>query len=778
MGPAMASEIVLKETYYKRDFLNSLSNQAEGSPVDEQKYVIPAKKIAKRLSSSSSTTVRYHRVEYAIGGGRKCSAGRYYPSERFPCFQSLPGVVRRLVADNKYVEVDLGNAHPTILFHFFPEKESLRLCIDGRRELLSEVVDSCRVSEGDAKELFIRLVYGGSISAWRTDHQVAPSSRIPDFVMRFSNDISEIISFLQGQEWFSKFSKIAQYRNNSTKFRGKRWESTATALWLQDVEAEMMVSAISELQRQGVAVASLIHDGVLISADDNERVDLDALNDAVRLQSGITLATFKIKPLAISESDEEFRASVLNNCGHEELTDRTACLHFLNHLGETGHRLVKCGDSIYMYDPDEGVYADRTKQAGFRKLLGETPDLGVYSESTAKQSALLTQFNDHIPIDNEFLSKAAHDSVMKIPFKNGVYDFATGELLPFSPDAVFFRKPSFDYVVNDRVEYLIGQIWEKVITPVWGECAEYVLMHTARCIAGCVTDKRFVVCLGFMNSGKGVWCDLLCTAFPGLVGSYTSSNLLVLTNTGGDQGKAKSWQLALSSYRLVFSNELPVSKNAEMDGNTIKEMSSGGDLMTARSNNKDEVSFRLQCMAWLFVNDLPKFQAIETDTAVAGRLRVVPMPSQFLPEGAEYESKKHMAGVVLGNDWVKDVFVKDPEVGQAFAILITRYFRPFIAPDCDAVMRETEQWTKPSAGGDSFLHALFVKGHPTDSLTSSAIMSLVQERGHTISSSMLGKQITRDFDIKRIERKVIDGSWVRIYYGINVRTTNYEEDMA
>ena len=779
MRPAMPAEIVLKECYHNKEFLKALSNQADDSPVDWEKYVLPAQKIVKRLSASS-LTIKYHQVEYYVGNNQKCSVGRYYPVQRFPCNQSLPGVVRRLVADNKYVEVDLGNAHPTILMHFFPEKDSLRMYIENRSEILSQVVERCGVSEADAKELFIRLVFGGSISAWRSDHQVAASSRLPDFVIRFGNDISEIMLFLQGQEWFSKYSKIAQYRSNSTKFRGKRWETTAMSLWLQDVEAEMMVLAISELQRQGVEAASLIHDGVLISAD--SVVNLDALNDAVRSRSGIALATFKIKPLPISESDEEFRASVLSNCGTEQFTDRTACLHFLNHLDELGHKIVKCGDYVYMYDPEEGIYTERTKQAGFRKILGETPDLGVYSESTAKQSALLTQFYDHIPIDNDFLSKAARYSVMKIPFKNGVYDFATGKLVPFSPDTVFFHKPSFDYVVNDRVEQLIVQIWEKVLIPVWGESAEYVLMHTARCIAGCVTDKRFVICIGFMNSGKGVYCELLCTAFPGLVGSYTSSNLLVLPNNGGDQAKAKSWLLALSSNRLVFSNELPISKNSEIDGNTIKEMSSGGDLMTARSNNKDEVSFRLQCMPWLFVNDLPKIRAIETDTAVAGRLRVVSMPSQFLPAGSEYESKKHMPGVVLGDDWVKDVFVKDPEVGQAFAILITRYFRPYITPDCDAVMEETEQWTKKSSK-DNFLHKYIEKGEPSHFLNMNEIESFLKANGHVISPAVLGKNLKREFGLKDedIKRSEIDGEKVRVYYGIrfkvfNAQPSSQEED--
>ena len=767
MRPVIPSEIVLKETYYNKAFLTSLSRQAEDSPIDEDKYVKPAAKILKRVSASSSSTLKYHQIEYQIGAGQTVVAGRFYP--HVPCYQSLPGTVRRIVADDQYSEIDLENAHPNILLDRFPDMDGLRAYIEERDDVLEEVERLTGVSRGKAKELFIRLVFGGTVDSWRQDCEVSPQRRLPDIVKQFSRDIAEILGLLSDEEWFQKYIKIAKYRSNSKKFRGKKWESTAISLWLQDVEAEIMVSAIAELQRQGVSVASLIHDGALIASSDVGRVCLSTLNQTVRRETGVRRATFKVKSLEITDTDKEFVDTVEEGGSEEALTDKVACLAFLRHLKENGYNLISCAKRIYLYDPSTGIYEDRSDLSGFRKLLGETPNIGNYSESSSKKSALLQELVDHIPVDKLFLIKASDCSRLRLPFNNGIFDFSSGALIPYSPDVVFFYKMPFDYVLNARVQEVIGAIMEKVVLPVWGDCADYVLKHTARCMAGCATDKRFIVCTGFHNSGKGLWCELMEYAFPGFVGCFTNSNLLMQPNVGGDQAKANSWLLDIFKYRFVFSNELSHGKNSKIDANKLKMLSSGGDTLKGRSNHKDEVGFKLQCMPWLFVNDLPEIQNVESDPSLALRLRMIRMPSQFL-QGAEYERCKAFPGVVLGDEWVKTTFVKDPEVAQAFAVLVTQHFLPDPTPDCPAVAAETELWTTSQEdGGGSLFDKLFEKGDPTDFVVNSVAKALMEDNGQTISIQVLGKSLCRLFGCVST-KKSVKGEKKNVYMGLRLRS--------
>ena len=123
LRPVMPAEIVLKETYHNKKFLDHLGNQGPDCSIDIDKFVKPAQKIVKRTSTNPVSTIKYHRIEYKIGNGQTAIAGRYYPS--IPCYQNLPGTVRRIVANDMYAEVDLVNAHPNILLLHYPTVRAL-----------------------------------------------------------------------------------------------------------------------------------------------------------------------------------------------------------------------------------------------------------------------------------------------------------------------------------------------------------------------------------------------------------------------------------------------------------------------------------------------------------------------------------------------------------------------------------------------------------------------------------------------------------------------------
>ncbi len=76
-----------------------------------------------------------------------------------------------------YHDIDVRNCHPVLLLqlceqHGFTDMSHLRQYVNEREECLQSVMSSCGVSRNAAKELFLRLLYGGKSAAWARDNDV------------------------------------------------------------------------------------------------------------------------------------------------------------------------------------------------------------------------------------------------------------------------------------------------------------------------------------------------------------------------------------------------------------------------------------------------------------------------------------------------------------------------------------------------------------------------------------------------------------------------------
>ena len=81
--------------------------------------------------------------------------------------------------------LDLVNAHPTIMSRRHPSLPALALYVNQRAQILQSIPTSRDL----AKELFIRLLYGGSVEAWASDHDIADP--LPPIVEHFQQDVAK-----------------------------------------------------------------------------------------------------------------------------------------------------------------------------------------------------------------------------------------------------------------------------------------------------------------------------------------------------------------------------------------------------------------------------------------------------------------------------------------------------------------------------------------------------------------------------------------------------------
>jgi hypothetical protein len=81
--------------------------------------------------------------------------------------------VRAIVAKKYYVDLDLVNCHPVLLkglcLKYDIDHPAVEEYISNRETYLKEITSHSGVSREDAKLLYIRLMYGGTIRGWRND---------------------------------------------------------------------------------------------------------------------------------------------------------------------------------------------------------------------------------------------------------------------------------------------------------------------------------------------------------------------------------------------------------------------------------------------------------------------------------------------------------------------------------------------------------------------------------------------------------------------------------
>jgi hypothetical protein len=255
---------------------------------------------------------------------------------------------------------------------------------------------------------------------------------------------------------------------------------------------------------------------------------------------------------------------------------------------------------------------------------------------------------------------------------------------------------------------------ERVLKPIFPDEKQmkHYLYRMARSLAGEVSDKLWHICIGERNCGKGVLGDLLKLAFQGFVETFNTESLLCNKMPNADAAKAQSWLSSLEFVRIGIANEVKMQGGGSiMDGNMIKRMTSGGDLVQTRTNYKDEVNKRLQFTPVINANDVP---LVEPPDAYQ-TLEVFSFPNAFVP-AADMLAK----GNACPRHWRREdptikMWCTDPDVIDAFTLMVLdSYAKAKLAPP-DCVSNHTKQFKGASAERDIDRLAEIVKYDPRPS---------------------------------------------------------------
>lgn len=287
-----------------------------------------------------------------------------------------------------------------------------------------------------------------------------------------------------------------------------------------------------------------------------------------------------------------------------------------------------------VYDPAEGIY--RIDGAG--------------DELTSFLSREITLLDNTVRV-------ADYDSVLRllrcgaatvartcdpnlIPVGNGIFDYKTKTLLPFSPDFVFLTKCPVNYVPsalnpnlhNDRdgtdwdIESWIDDLSDdpEIRSLLW-EIIGAVIRPFIR------WDKAVILYATKGNNGKGTFCALLralCQNPAALQVSDFSQSFALEQLIGAD---------------AVISDENDVGTYIDQAGDFKRAVT--GDVLSVNRKYKPRISYRFQGLIVQCYNDFPRVK--DKTESFSRRLLYVPFSKCFT--GAE-------------RDYIRDFYVRDKAV--------------------------------------------------------------------------------------------------------------------
>lgn len=546
-----------------------------------------------------------YRVEYKYG--KNLSFGRLYAKQM--CLQRCPKNIRKFLAQPNYNEIDMKNCHPIILEQLCGYENidcpHLREYNKNREIILERT--------GLNKSHFIAMMNGGG---------VPQLSNHNPFVVSFYKEQQRIANNLYHDDTGSAIKKYI-LRKKTDNAKGKYM-----AHRLQHIEAQIMAAVRDEFLK-GPKI-SLIHDAYYVPKD--VVVDIERLNEKVFPIDGCEFkVTFKLKPL----DDHNIEFSLEDEKRINDYIPFESDSHAYETMKDDLDKIVRYCDDRYFVKLFQKVYVETNKDT-FRANIGSlAASYNFMKETKMGLQPYSKNYNGQLNIErvafreitkcrdkrDNIIQQAYDTSRYKLCYKNGYYDFKKRSFITWEESTEDFV--SLTHIDRDwslASADAIKWVDEKILTPILREDKQRWLHWVARALAG-TNEKTWAMAIGNRNCGKGVLTQCLQNAFGHYVRNFIAGELFT-TKGDSDETKRNKWLIPLTSARLFVSNECrtenELGKAAKLDGNMIKSIASGGDMLQARLLHQNTVEFQLQGKLMLMMNDAPRVEPEDANTTRCG----------------------------------------------------------------------------------------------------------------------------------------------------------------
>ena len=582
----------------------------------------------------------YKEVIYQYAESQKVSQlGRLYVRD-MSGLQGFPHDIRNPLLDRHNWDCDMENAHYYLIVKLAKDwgglpTTAVQHYINNRDEELARL----GVSRRNAKTLYLMAMYGGDVTLHNEFYKTSTEApKDTSHIVKVKAEVETIADLCWG-----KFPALRKYaKKTNSKF-------SLLSLLVQTEERKCLNEINDYMASVGRYVSVLIHDGCAVEKKDSEtEFPAEHLRGAEERVLEKTGHIIRLVAKRFSHNYQTKKQDDLVDSG-VDICDAWGSEQFVKLMGEN---IVKDEGEIWIFNKDNGTWSSRladlktaiTKQ-GNKLVFKQMGAMGVkvfnFSGNVSKTNALIEKLPSVLPEQNGYFRNRITSDIGKLLFPDGIYDFKTGVFSKqFDREVVFRYVMPYSFPERDEVE--IAKIKEMVFgvgdenQPFNTQSESDTLRHGL--MRGAIGDhlwKKAVLGNGFTNSGKGCAYVITKTAFGDWVETFEGNSLLA-KHYQGEPERENTFMMAFADKRFAFSSEIKLDKNAKIDSNKFKSITSGGtDPIKMRLLNANAVSRINRATMFMFAQGFPDFEP--PDDAMKERVRSVTWGKSFV----ENPTKKH-----------------------------------------------------------------------------------------------------------------------------------------
>lgn len=573
-----------------------------------------------------------------------------------------------------YYDIDFQNSQPSILsqvFDFVSIKcETIKEYNIKREEILTKISEWYEIDRALSKQIFIQILYGGSIKSWKKENNIK-TNKDQSFLLKFEKEVKKSIKILLEKDIMKRYIKYAK----SVKEKDNPY--SALSYFLMTIENRCLIELYTFFKKLGYTFGSFEYDGLKIYRIYGDMTPFP-LEDLKNGEKYIFEKTgFKI--VLVEKPIEPYIPFIENNNTYIIENESDAADIIIKNMKG---KLIYEPKTSAIYYKKNNVWNKLNNASELNKFVNKynfikisNGNKSVYNRFNRNKNNISNSIIDDIDNFTDFYKDDFENLLIdstkgKICFENGVYNFETGELIPWEDERTdnVYTAIISNHVYNPNVDkYYINYI-ENLLNEQFGKdiCSEF-LHIMARILAGCVEDKQWIVLFGNRNSGKGVTSTLLIEAFKSYI-AIAISDYFSRKSGSGDPERDRGWLIPLRFARIILCNE--IEPDCKLNGTMIKSIS-GGDVLIGRQIYKNSITFKHNSTLLLCCNDIPKSEPSDANE----NRKTIEMPIRYVSkEDIDKATEIEKKNMRLAIPDIKNILTRDKNYIDAFIYLIFKHY--------------------------------------------------------------------------------------------------------
>jgi len=301
----MTATYTTKYEIFDRTIANKLLKEDSSIVTDEQKTLIQ-----KLLRKTKGNLLE---VKYSYAKGyENLKVGRVYAEQSNSLGCMTGSIIRAPMCEKHYHDIDTVNCHYTIAYQYAEKhklaNQNIKKYVENREEWLNQVMEQYGLDRTDAKTLYLKIAYGGSLPDNLECPEMQEHVEMSDLNINLQSLKNEMNALAEHVWENNKSWQDLRVKTNSLKQSGKNKKFKMLSLFLQTEERKILNAMDKFFTDKGRSVDILIHDGCMIRKHENEKVfPRELMNACEEFIEAYTLYKVKLeqKPIIMEWSFSE-----------------------------------------------------------------------------------------------------------------------------------------------------------------------------------------------------------------------------------------------------------------------------------------------------------------------------------------------------------------------------------------------------------------------------------------------------------------------------------------